>query len=416
MSALIIAALAAQATSGAPAGASTSSKPELAVERKIGQISYIDVEAAAGYSTNPLLSVTSDSSRAYGRIDVHAVHTRVSDRTTTAISAFASNTSYTSRYGSQQSIAVDARHDAAVSETFRLFGSVNATYDEDGQLDTRVLSIPAVPPPPGAPPIPPSLIPGGSDFLSVRGRHYGLVGELGGSLELSPVDHLNFDSGARYSKFKSGAFDSDFTTIHGSAGYNRQLSARATVGAQVSFEDTNYNGPVNIQVITPQITSSLQLSETLVFSGAGGVSFASTDNGIDTRHSTGVTANASLCSITTAGSLCAHAGIDQQTATTAGPSKTISGGVDFSHRFNAVSTIDLSLSGSHYSSPTSVLTGRTLSSSDYIRAAASYAHQFGNRWFGGVNLSARKVTQNGPDPKTDFDGSVFIRYRFGNIE
>jgi hypothetical protein len=294
---------------------------------------------------------------------------------------------------------------------------LSASYDEDGQLDTRVLSIPVVPPLPGGPPIPPSLTPGASDFLSVRGRHYALAGDLGGSLALSAIDHLNFDAGARYSKFKSGSlFDTNYTTIHGSLGYDRQLSARATVGAQVLVENTDYNGPTNVLVVTPQLTATLQLSETLVFTGAGGVTFASTDDGIDTRHSTGLAARASLCSVTTAGSLCAHGEIDQQTATTAGPAKTISGGIDFSRRLGPDSSIDLSLSGSHYSQPTSVFTGRTLSSSDYIRAAASYAHNFGRRWFGGVNLAARKLTQNGPDPKTDFDGSLFIRYRFGNIQ
>jgi hypothetical protein len=413
MSALVIAALAAQAA----AGADTGMKPESTVERNAGQISYIDIEGAAGYSTNPLLSVTSDSSRAYGRIDLHAVHTRVSERSTTVLSGFASNTTYTSKYGSQQSVAVDARHDTAVSEQFRLFMSANASYDEDGQLDTRVLSIPVVPPLPGAPPIPPGLTPGQSDFLSVRGRHYLASGDLGGSLALSAIDHLHFDAGARYSKFKSAAlFDTQYTSIHGSAGYDRQLSARATVGAQVSAENTDYNGPTSIRVVTPQLTTTLQLSETLVFTGAGGVTFASTDNGIDTRHSTGLAAQASLCSITGAGSLCAHAEADQQTATTAGPAKTISGGINFSRRLGPASTIDLSLDASHYSQPTSVFTGRTLSSSDYIRAAASYAHNFGRRWFGGVNLSGRKVTQNGPDPKADFDASVFIRYRFGNIQ
>jgi hypothetical protein len=36
--------------------------------------------------------------------------------------------------------------------------------------------------------------------------------------------------------------------------------------------------------------------------------------------------------------------------------------------------------------------------------------------FGGINLSGRKLTQNGPDPKADFSGSLFIRYRFGDVQ
>jgi hypothetical protein len=36
--------------------------------------------------------------------------------------------------------------------------------------------------------------------------------------------------------------------------------------------------------------------------------------------------------------------------------------------------------------------------------------------FAGLDLAARKLTQTGPDPKTDFNGSLFIRYRFGDVQ
>jgi hypothetical protein len=36
--------------------------------------------------------------------------------------------------------------------------------------------------------------------------------------------------------------------------------------------------------------------------------------------------------------------------------------------------------------------------------------------FGGADLSARKLAEAGPDPKTDLNGSLFIRYRFGDVQ
>jgi hypothetical protein len=59
--------------------------------------------------------------------------------------------------------------------------------------------------------------------------------------------------------------------------------------------------------------------------------------------------------------------------------------------------------------------GRTFSSSSYYRAAAGYTRRISDRWFGGVNLAARKLAQSGPDPQADFNGSLFIRYRFGDV-
>ena len=414
MTALIIAALVAQVA----AGAEPAPKVEEATNaRKVGQTTYLDVGAGAGYSSNPQLSVTSNSGRGYGRIDLHAVHARISERSTTVVSAYASDEIYTSRYGSQPSVSLDAHQDSAVSEQLHIFGSLNASYDENGQLDTRIIGVPAIPPLPGAPEVPPQLVPGGSDFLSIRGKHYRIGGEGGGVLSLSARDNLNFSAGVDHEKFKSSLVsDTDFTRIQANAGYNRLLSAQTTVGGQVHFENTDYSGPSSFRLITPQLTATIRLSEHLTFTGAAGVSFASIDDGIDTRHKTGFSGLANLCSLSERGSICVHVQDDQQTATTAGPAKTVSAGIDFSHRLTADSTIDLSVSGSHYSAPIALVTGHAFSSSDYFHAAAAYSHRLGNRWFGGINLAARKVTQNGPDPNMDFDGSIFIRYRFGDLQ
>ena len=64
----------------------------------------------------------------------------------------------------------------------------------------------------------------------------------------------------------------------------------------------------------------------------------------------------------------------------------------------------------------SVITGSTFSRSNYYRAAADYTRKIGGRLFAGVNVSARKVTEAGLDPDADFSGSLFIRYRFGDVQ
>jgi hypothetical protein len=411
MSALIAftAALAAQTTTPTTA---TTTEPE---GPKAGQQTYLDIEAGAGYATNPQLSLTSDSGRAFGRIAAHAVHTRISDRSTTVLSAFAQNLTYTGRYGSQQSLSVDARHDTAVNERLRLFADANAGYDEGGQLDTRIVGVPDVPPLPGTPGIPPVLLPPGGDFLSVTGKYYRFAAHGGGSLALSAHDNLNFSAGLERAVFRSRLQDSDYWTIPLSIGYDRQVSARTRLGGRVRFEQTNYNGPASFRTVTPQATAQVLLSERLTLNAAAGVSFAWVDDGISTHRSTGADAQASLCQRGETSNFCAHAGVNQQIATTAGPAKSVNAGIDYSHRLGADSSIQFSLEASHYSAPTSVITGQTFSRSNYYRAAADYTRKLGSRWFGGVNVAARKLTEAGPDPKADFSTSLFIRYRFGDV-
>jgi hypothetical protein len=62
-----------------------------------------------------------------------------------------------------------------------------------------------------------------------------------------------------------------------------------------------------------------------------------------------------------------------------------------------------------------LVSGESFNRATYMRAVVNYSRRIGNRWFGGVNLSARKVAQTGPDPDADLGASIFIRYRFGDV-
>jgi hypothetical protein len=411
---LIIAALAAQT---APTSGTAASTDSTAPQRTSGETTYLDAEVGVGYSSNPQLSVFNDQGSAFGRVSLHAVHSRVSARSSTLLSAYADDVSYTSRYGSQQSVSLYGRHDSAVSEHVRLFGDLSGSYQENGALDTRVLGIPFVPPPtPGGVIVPPILIPPSGDFLSVTGRSYSVAGHAGGTFALGPRDSLSISSGVEHVVFHSGSTRTNYTQIPSTLAYDRQLSARTTAGARVTTVETDYNGPSNFRVITPQLTARTSLSPIISLDGAIGVSFARVDDGVSIRHRTGLSAQANLCGQGETNYFCARFSADEQTATTAGPARSIGGSVDYTQRLDANQTISFSIGATHYSTPISVVTSRSFSASTYYHAAASYSRRFATRLFGGVNLSARSVTQNGPDPKADLNASLFLRYRFGDIQ
>lgn len=412
MSALIfITVLAAQAATQPaapePAVADASRKSHL------GSSTFVDLEAGAGYSTNPNFEFGDNTGGGFGRLSVHGVHTRVSERTTTVLSAFAQDTFYTRRYGSQESLDLNAQHDARVSEKVRVFGDLDFAYDKGGQLDTRVLALPELPLPPGV--IQPPILISPSDFLSVTGRHYIASGHLGTQLSLSSREFLSATTGVEHVVYKSGSFRTHYTTIPVSLGYDRQISTRTTVGARVSAQFTDYDGPTNVRVVTPELTVQTMLTERMSFVGSLGVSFSSVDDGIRTRHSTGLAGSGSLCSQGEMDHFCAHASLNQQATTVAGPARTVSAGVDYSRRLDADQSIQFSLTGSRYSAPTSLVSSQTFSHSTYVRGAAEYTRRFGGRLFGGANVAARRISQEGPDPKSDVSGSLFIRYRLGDV-
>jgi len=414
--AAIAAQVASQTGTATPAPSSTDATVPAT---HLGTSTYVDLEAGAGYSSNPIMKVGGGNSAAYGRISAHVVHTRFTERTTTVFSGFAQGLFYTRHYGAEQSFDVNARHDAAVNESLRLFVDADASYDKGGQLDTQILVIPNVPLLPGTA-VPPTLLTPGSDFLTVTGKSYRLRADGGGTLALSPRDSVALTSGVEHDVLKSGLLDTRYTSIPLSLRYDRAVSARATVGARIIGQFTHYSGDVttgaaDVRVITPEASAQVLLSDRLTFNGDLGVSFSTVDDGVRTRHSTGLAGDANLCSASEHSTLCARASIQQQAATAAGPAQSIGVGVDYSLRLAEDDTLQLSVGADHYSNPVILVSGESFNRATYMRAVVNYSRRIGNRWFGGVNLSARKIAQTGPDPDADLGASIFIRYRFGDV-
>lgn len=415
---LILAALAQAASPQAPTETSPASVPTTAPH--IGSSTYLDAEAGLGYSTNPFQAVGSGTGQGFGRLSLHAVHTRISDRTTTVLSAYAQDVTYTGHYGSAQSFDVNGRHDASVNERLHLYIDGDAAYDRGGQLDTRILAIPAVPLLPGTT-VPPALLTSGSDFLNVTGRTYRENGDFGGSYALSARDSINFTAGIGHTVFKTGPADTSFTQIPLSIGYDRQINEVTSIGARVAAQLTHYSRTLtspagNVDVVTPEVTAEFKLSPRLTLSGDVGASFSSIREGGLTRHSTGFAGDLALCSLGERTRLCARGSVQQQAATSAGPASVATLELDYSRQLSADETIQASISGNRYSSPTIILARESFSRATYLRAAIDYSRKIGRRWFGGIDLAARKITHNGPDPKADISASLFIRYRFGDVQ
>ena len=417
MSGLLVIAAFAQATT---ATSPPTAPADAASATHVGSLTYLDAEAGAGYSTNPFQLIGNSTGQGFGRFSLHGVHTRITDRTTTVLSAYAQDTTYTGHYGSSQSFDVNARHDAAVNEKLKVFVDGDAAYDRGGQLDTQILSVPNVPLLPGTT-LPPVLLTPAGDFLTVTGKTYRENAELGAHWTLSPRDAIDVTAGVDHSIFKGVGLDTRWTSIPLSFGYDREVNEQTTLGARLVGQFSHYSETLtspstDVSVITPEVTGEFRLSPTLTLTGDVGASFSKVDNAIGTRHSTGIAADAALCSNREYSKLCVRASVQNQASTSVGPTRVILAEVDYSRQLTETDTIQFSLAANHYSNPVILVTGTQFTSATYLRAATDYSRRFGHRWFAGVDLAARKITQNGPDPRADLSVSAFIRYRFGDVQ
>jgi hypothetical protein len=86
-------------------------------------------------------------------------------------------------------------------------------------------------------------------------------------------------------------------------------------------------------------------------------------------------------------------------------------GVDWYKKLDADSTVQLSAAVVRYDSDFQSLNDR----SHHFRLAASYSRRINTRLSAGADVAVRSLRQDGPDPKADIGGSVFLRYRLGDL-
>lgn len=380
-------------------------------------LTYADIDVGVGYATNPLLAVGESAGRTFGRIGARLVHQRRSVRSSTLLSGYVENSTYTGSYGSTQLAGLAARHEFAASEKVSVYGDVNASYDEGGQLATRLVTVPTIEQPitdlpslPGAP----------LDYYSLTGRTYHLSGQLGSRIKTSLRDSATVRGGYSRTARRGTGFDSDQSDLFGSAGYDRQLSERATVGAMVTartshFEADGDEPDGDTRVITPQITGSVLLSERTRVAGAVGVSIAKVETGTTSESSVGLAANVSLCRTGEFDLLCGAVSRDQQVATVAGPANSLAASLTYSRKLSARETLALSAVAARYSGGSPVDPDLQIHSNRSISASVVYTRTLSSRLSGGATIAARKVSRSGPDPRADVSGSIFLRYRLGDL-
>ena len=372
-------------------------------------LNFIDFTAGLGYSSNPFLRVVDAEGSFFGRLSARGVHTWRGEHSSTSISGFVEGSTYFNNYGLESLFTLDANHTQQVSEKVSIFGSAGVSGDLSGQLSNRFLNAT----PPGPDPTVP-LPPGGvtdPNLFSFTGRQYRVYGQGGASIRTSERGSLTISAGAQRYMYTADVLN-DYTTVFGTVAYDHSLSERTTVGFRLSGEHTEYqNSSDSSSIVSPALTLNTRLSEEWTASGSVGVSFTKVDRGGNNETSTDLALSGSLCRQTLDDRLCANVQRFSQTSSLASILTTDTIGLDWYKKIDEKSSLQLSAGYSHYEDKQT----DELLKTDYFRAGASYDRRINPRFSVGAEVSARAYNQPGPNPDNDYSGSLFLRYRLGDL-
>jgi hypothetical protein len=259
---------------------------------------------------------------------------------------------------------------------------------------------------------PPPVTVDDPDIFSFSGRQYRVYAQGGAAIRMSARGSLSLSGGAQRIFYTDDFFD-DYTTVFGNGSYNHSLSDRTTVGFNVGVRRTDYdNSSDNSTIINPGVSVHTRLSEHWDVSGGVGVSFSDIERNGDSSNSTSLSFNGSVCNTTENDRFCGRVSRYSNSTSRSALVTTTSLGVDWFRKLDAAQTIQLSASVVRYVADDELDDNFK---TNHFRLAGSYSRTISGRLSAGADVGVRALRRDGVDPDTDFSGSLFVRYRVGDL-
>jgi hypothetical protein len=247
------------------------------------------------------------------------------------------------------------------------------------------------------------------------------MGTVGASIATSARSSVSLSAGASHGFFTGSNKIADYSTYQATFGYNHQLSEPTWIGATVSVTREDFAGGDYANVINPAATIRTQLGQNISASGSIGILAVYDHRDGVNEHSYSPSFSGSVCATGERSSLCANISRDAsvplgfgQNQASRGASINTNLGVNYSRSLAPGQTIRAALTATQDSTVGRILNTRFTST--YVSGLLGYDRKVGTRLFAGVSAGARKLYQNGPDPRMDFNGSVYLRYRLGDLQ
>jgi len=385
---------------------------------------YVDVQAGLGYSTNPLLVPGEDTGSGFARVSGSAFWGRTTERSATNVSAYVENSSYFNRYSNKQIFSLGAYTSRTLNERVRIYGDLGFSGDLGGMLSSRFYGPPLAPLAPNAanpaspvivdPGVQPGFIDGDPDLYNLQGRQYQLSAQVGAAVSLSARDSMTVSVGGRRLLSKADGDSLNYNQFDGSIGYERLLNERLSLGGRMVVQYSDYPGGGSVSSIGPQATLRAKVSEQWDISTAIGFVRTRQDGGGSDEGdaSFDLALNGSICRNLEYERFCGRISRRSQATYLGTSSTSTSASLDYSRRLSQRDSIQLTASVVRAAGIRSAIMDQ---SSIFYTLAGSYDRKISDRLSAGVNVAARRFGLSGPDPKSDLGGSIFLRYRLGEI-
>ena len=372
---------------------------------------YVDLTGSLGYATNPSLRTDDAQSSVFGRASARGVRAWNNELSSTNLAAFVEGTTHFNEYGVKSIFSLSGDHHRKVSEYVNLYASGGVSGDIAGQLSNRFLYVPPLPEVPDAGEPPPVTV-DDPDLFSFGGRQYRFFGQAGASVRTSPRGSVSFSAGAQRILYTDDFFN-DYTVVFGNGSYNHTISDRTSVGFNVGVRRTDWSDSSDsATTVTPGVSIRTQLSEDWNASAGIGLSYSDVNRSTADTKSTSLSFNGSLCRSSETDRFCGRVARYAGTSSRSALVTTTSLGVDWFRRLDDAQTIQLSTSLVRYDADDELDEDFR---SNHVRFAGSYSRRVGSRLSVGTDLGVRAFRRPGPDPKTDVNGSLFVRYRLGDL-
>ena len=370
---------------------------------------FFDIDAAAGYSKNPYLSLDDDGDSAFGRISATAAGLWEGARSETRVSGYGEKSFASGNAGSQELLALTVRTEFRPNERWSLFGSAEMAADFGGSLASRPEPLPISGDPVAPPILPPTMQ--DPDLLGLTGRQYRWSAQAGASSQISERSTVSMSAGFRRVAYSGTVLaDADYSAWSGSGAFERQLNERWMGGVRLAVQRSNGSGGSTLTA-NPQLTARSRLSEAWDAQAAAGVLLVQENSDVGDDFAATLSLDGSLCRNGPINRICARVSRYGQVAAAGTVRATTSAAVDYYRQLDRAQTLRLSASVIHYSGGVASAAG----SSEYYSGQANYSRDLSDRFAAGADVIVRKLRSGeAADPDAGISLLLFLRYRMGD--
>lgn len=415
--------------------------------------SSIDLNAGAGYATNPFLITGDDTASALVEVAVRPELRIEEENSATTIAAYARHQQYFERFDGNTNFGASADHRTQLSArtAIRAGGLFDSSILGGSDFATPVFTPPVVPgttvpgtpsgvspdvgvaPTPGTgftpgtgigitpgttPGIGPIVDPtlGDIGLIGSRSRRTTFGGSLGADFTLGPRDTLNVGLSAQRSDYDQQILGADFNQYVANAGYSRQINENLSVGVQGIVSIVDYDDAPDVTVYQPQLTFSQRLSPAWTLSGSAGVAFVDNKGGfgLPSDRSTNFTGNLSACRQQARSLLCLS-GLRSTSPSGLGDVRTVTA-VNASYNYQLGERDGIALTAGYSRADggdwegSNVLVG----DQDFLSASASWSRQVAERLRVNATLGYRDIYADNFDRDADISGLIGVGYLLGD--